>query len=170
MNLFILRHGQTDYNLLGKFQGQVNTTLNETGIKQAYETKELLKNINFDVIICSPLQRAIKTANIVTNDAPFIIDNRIIERSFGSLEGQFGIEDFENYLDKYNIENYTSLCNRVYSFLDDITKKYSDMNNILITTHEGIAQIINTYFDKNYNIYNWKNFRLQTGNYKKYII
>ena len=53
---------------------------------------------------------------------------------------------------------------------DDITKKYSDMNNILITTHEGIAQIINIYFYKNYNIYNWKNFRLQTGNYKKYII
>lgn len=168
MNIYILRHGKTDYNVQGRFQGQIDIELNKTGIEQAYKTKRLLCNINFDLIISSPLKRAIQTANIVTDNKNLKIDNRIIERSFGTLEGKYGISDFEEKLDVYNIETFSSLCNRVYSFLNDLEKSYANFNNILIVTHEGIAQIIETYFNKNMNISNWKTFRLQTANFKKY--
>lgn len=170
MNIYILRHGQTNYNVEGKFQGQVDVELNETGIKQAYQTKQLLNNINFDVVISSPLKRAIKTAQIVTDKTDIKIDNRVIERSFGTLEGKLGIPDFEENLDLYKIEDYTSLCNRVYSFLNEIISSNSNASEILIVTHEGIAQIIETYFNKEMNISNWKSFRLNTGDYKKYVV
>ena len=167
MNIYILRHGQTNYNLEGKFQGQIDTILNENGIKQANETKEKLRHINFDIVICSPLKRAIQTAKIVTNK-DIITDNRIIERSFGKLEGEYSIPDYEEKLEIYQIETFEELCKRVYKFLEDTIKKYKNQNNILIVTHECIAQVIETYFNDEKNKENWKEYRLETGSYKKY--
>ena len=168
MNLYVLRHGQTDYNLQGRFQGQIDVELNDTGIKQAYKTKKLLNNINFDIIVSSPLKRAIQTANIVSGNKIIKIDNRIIERSFGTLEGKYSISNYEEKINLYKIETFSSLCDRVYSFLDELKDSYNNVNNVLIVTHEGIAQIIETYFNKNMNISNWKTFRLQTADFKKY--
>lgn len=170
MNIYILRHGQTNYNKDGKFQGQTDIPLNETGIKQAQEAKELLKDFNFDLVISSPLVRALKTAQIVTNNSEIKTDKRIIERSFGTLEGNYSVQDFEEKTQLYNIETYEKLCSRVYPFLDELIQNNKNMQNVLIVCHEGIAQIINTYFDNNYTINNWKNFRLQNATYKKYII
>lgn len=62
MKLYVLRHGQTDYNKEGRFQGQNNIELNEEGIKQVKETAKILRNINFDKVYVSPLKRAIDTA------------------------------------------------------------------------------------------------------------
>ena len=169
MKIYVLRHGETDYNAEGKFQGQVNTTLNENGLKQANEAKNKLKNVKFDNVISSPLIRAIKTAQIVTDREP-AIDNRIIERSFGKLEGKHGIPDYEEKIEEYNIETYEGLCKRVYEFLEDTIRKYIDKENILIATHECIAQIIETYFNKKQNKENWKEYRLKTGDYKAYEI
>lgn len=169
MNLYILRHGETDYNLEGKFQGRVNTALNETGIKQSYKTKEKLEKIKFDIVISSPLDRAVQTTKIVTNINP-IIDERIVERSFGTLEGEYSIPDYENKIKMYNIETYEQICERVYDFLNDILKKYKNTDNILIGTHSCVAQIIETYFNKNLNKTNWKEFKLKNAEYKKYQI
>lgn len=169
MNLYVLRHGETNYNLEGKFQGRVNTNLNETGIKQANKTQKQLKNINFDFIISSPLNRAIQTTRIVTNTEP-TIDERIIERSFGKLEGKPCIPDYENKIEIYNIETYEQLCKRVYNFLNDIIKKYKNKDNVLVGTHACVAQIIETYFNKKQNKINWKEFQLKNAEYKVYQI
>lgn len=169
MKIYILRHGQTNYNAEGRFQGQVNTDLNENGIKQANETKKVLENIKFDIVISSPLKRAMDTAKIVTEVEP-IIDNRIMERSFGKLEGEYGIPNYEEKIEEYNVETYESLCERVYSFLNDILTKYRDKQNILIGTHECIAQVIETYFNKKQNKENWKEFRINNAGYKVYEI
>lgn len=58
MKLLLTRHGQTDWNIALKIQGTTDIELNETGIKQAEETREKLKSENIDVIITSPLKRA----------------------------------------------------------------------------------------------------------------
>ena len=68
MKLYVLRHGETDYNKEGIFQGQNNIDLNEEGIKQAQITAKSLENIYFDKVYVSPLKRAIQTAKIVTNN------------------------------------------------------------------------------------------------------
>lgn len=169
MNLYVLRHGESDYNLQGKFQGQVNTLLNQTGINQANKTKKELKHIKFDIVISSPLSRAVETTKIVTNINP-IIDKRIIERSFGKLEGKSSICDFEEKIEEYNIETYEQLCERIYSFLDDLIEQCSDKKNVLVGTHACVAQIIETYFNKNKNKSNWKDCYLKNAEYKVYKI
>ena len=76
MKLYVMRHGQTDWNVAGKIQGSTDIELNETGIKQAEATKEKLLGENIDVIISSPLKRARKTAEIIASgrDIPLIFD------------------------------------------------------------------------------------------------
>ena len=89
MKLYIVRHGETDNNLNGIIQGIIDTPLNETGIKQAMELKEKLKDVKFDLVITSPLQRAKLTAEIINdNKAEIICDKQIIERNTGDFEGK----------------------------------------------------------------------------------
>lgn len=65
MEILLTRHGQTEWNLLKKVQGKADIELNEKGIKQAEETRDSLKNEKIDLILCSPLKRAIQTAEII---------------------------------------------------------------------------------------------------------
>ena len=64
MKIYIVRHGQVPHNALKMYSNE-NEDLNETGIKQAEELKMKIKNLNFDIIISSPLIRTIHTANII---------------------------------------------------------------------------------------------------------
>ena len=166
MNLFVLRHGQTDLNIQGRFQGRIDTDLNKTGIEQVEKSKEILKEIPFDLVFVSPLKRAIDTAKLVTN-CSLRIENRIIERSFGKLEGKLSVPDYEERADFYGVESKEEIKNRVFDFLNELTDKYSDKKNILIVTHEAVAQYINLFFNK---IKNVKDFRLPTGSFIKYKI
>ncbi len=68
MNLFVVRHGQTEWNVLKKMQGSADISLNDRGIEQAHLTKENLKDNNIDFIFCSPLIRAKQTAKIIAID------------------------------------------------------------------------------------------------------
>lgn len=168
MNIYVLRHGQTDYNVQGKFQGQVDIPINETGKKQAKQIAQELKNITFDVIFSSPLKRSIQTAKIVTN-SDIIIDNRLIERSFGKLEGEYSINNYEERLDEFQIESIEHLNKRVYEFINEIIEKYKYCNNILLTTHACVAEIINNYFN---HINNAKQIinTLENGKYRVYSV
>ena len=90
MKFYYIRHGQTDWNLAEKMQGgQTEKDLNEKGVKQAIETREKLKNIEYDILICSPMNRAIQTAQIINEgrNVPIIIDERLRERRLGEMEG-----------------------------------------------------------------------------------
>lgn len=166
MNIYVLRHGQTDYNIEGKFQGQIDIKMNENGEKQTDNVAIELNKIHFDIIFCSPLSRTIGTAKKIKNEN-IKIDKRIIERSFGTLEGKYGIPDFEENIEKYSIESIEKVKLRVNSFLNEILEEYKNQENILIVTHEGIAQVINLYFNKDKKL---KEFRLGTGEYIKYEI
>ena len=167
MNIYVVRHGETDYNLEGRFQGRKDIDLNENGINQVKLIKEEISQIDFDIVFVSPLKRAIHTLEIL-QQRRYIIDKRIIERSFGLLEGKKSIRDYEQNVEKYKIEPLNQVKNRVFNFLDKILKKYSKMNNILIITHEAVAQNINLYFNKETK--KIKDFRLGTGKYVKYIV
>lgn len=167
MKLYVVRHGQTDYNIQGRFQGRVDTELNVTGVEQIKNLKYVLGQIKFDTIFVSPLKRAINTAKILTNDQNFIIDQRLIERSFGDLEGKFSIPNYDSSDNLYGIESIDKLQKRVNSFLDELKVKNNNQENILIVTHEAVAQCINAYFNNTNNV---KDFRLPTGSYVLYQI
>ena len=169
MRLYILRHGQTDYNKEGIFQGQNDIELNEEGIRQAKTAAKSLKDIKFDKVYVSPLKRALQTAKIVT-DNELEVDNRIIERSFGKLEGKKTIPDYEKRIEEFGIETLEDLEKRVECFLSVVFQKYKGNENILVVTHGGVAQIINKLLDKNYNDNNFKDFRLKNANYIYYEV
>ena len=85
--IYIVRHGQTDWNKLGKIQGHTDIELNDLGEKQALSIKEKLKDVKFDKVFSSPLKRAFKTAQIIY-DGEIVSDNRLKERYNGELEGK----------------------------------------------------------------------------------
>ena len=162
--IYIVRHGQTDYNVEGRYGGRIDIPLNEEGIRQAYIVKELLKNIKFDLVFSSPLIRTCETASIIT-DSDIIKDNRLIERDNGDLEGKLKseIKEIINFNDpntKYNIENIIDFRKRIYNFFDDITKYKG--KNILVVTHAGVGIYARCYFegepvDNDYSEYKIKN-------------
>ncbi|MDD3795348.1 MAG: histidine phosphatase family protein [Lachnospiraceae bacterium] len=90
MKLYIIRHGETQWNKLGLLQGQTDISLNENGKKLAVETGGSLREVPFSGVISSPLGRALETARLVTGDRniSIVTDERIQEISFGSLEGR----------------------------------------------------------------------------------
>ena len=155
--IYLTRHGQTNWNVQKKVMGRFDEPLNERGREQASQTKELLANINFDLIICSPLLRAKETAQIINSkrNIKIIFDDRIIERDFGELEGletkDFDFDGFWNYYKNNTYdraENIQDFFSRIYEFLDDICAKYAD-KNILIVAHGGVSIPFNCYFKNN---------------------
>ena len=85
-----LRHGQTDWNLEGRFQGLSDIPLNDTGVSQAVQAASRLQNTRIDRVVSSPLIRALKTAAVVADRLalPVHVDSALHERSFGSFEGE----------------------------------------------------------------------------------
>ena len=100
MYIYIIRHGETEWNKKGLVQGKTDIPLNEIGIKQAERTSFLFNDQSFDALITSPLKRAITTGNILTKNATVsrkIIDDRIIEKCYGITEGWNGRKRYEVY-------------------------------------------------------------------------
>lgn len=85
-----LRHGETDWNLTDRIQGQIGfVPLNDAGQKQAAKAAEILKDYAFDLIVSSTLDRAAMTARIISaaSNRPVSYDVRLIERACGLIEG-----------------------------------------------------------------------------------
>ena len=156
MRLYIMRHGETDWNKEKRLQGQSDIELNEFGRSLAYKTKEGLKDVPFDLVITSPLKRARETALIVKGDReiPVIEDARIEEMCFGEYEGlyckgeKFNIpdEEFKRFFDapeSYRAsrggEDFSEFNERIEHFLDDIfrNKDYQD-STILVSVHGAV--------------------------------
>lgn len=155
MSLLITRHGQTDWNLKRKVQGKTDIELNQTGIEQAKDLSEKLANEPIDLIICSPLERARQTAEIINTNRniPIIYDNSISEIDYGEFEGMelanFNLRRFWNYHNntKYQkAENIKDFFKRVYEFIDRQAAEHP-RKNILLVAHGGISIAVNCYFN-----------------------
>ena len=87
--LYIVRHGETDWNKKRRVQGHSDIPLNEYGIHLAKETAEGLKDTRFDVAYTSPLKRARQTAQIILGERkiPLYEEERVKEMGFGEYEG-----------------------------------------------------------------------------------
>lgn len=107
MNIYILRHGETNGNKAGRIQGSTDIPLNEYGIELAKITRDGIEKegLQFDIIYASPLSRARKTAEIVrgTHTTEIVIDDRIIEMNFGKAEGML-IKDINEKPENQNLK------------------------------------------------------------------
>lgn len=154
MKIFLVRHGQTDWNIENRLQGCVDIPLNRNGIKQAQILAENIKELKIDRIISSPLSRALDTAKIINKkmQVPLDTSKGLLERSFGILEGIKGTDYdqklYWNYDKNYrykNVEPIQGFLNRIYEYLDKLIEENPD-SNVLIVTHNGVNIATNCYF------------------------
>jgi len=85
--IYLVRQGETDWNLFQKANGVTDTFLNQTGIAQAKLQAENLRNVNFDACFCSPQTRARQTCEIIYK-GPIVFDDRLVEINCGEFEGK----------------------------------------------------------------------------------
>ena len=142
MVLYFLRHGQSEANAAGQLGGRLDAPLTEQGVAQAEAAVESVKQLNPDIIYCSPLKRARKTAEIVAGKAGFsdrlYVDDRLIERGVGVLEGQ---DDKGGKLlvsttpdDVEGAESIADMRARTQDFLDEVNTKHPD-DVVLVVGH-----------------------------------
>jgi len=147
--LCLVRHGQTDWNLEGRYQGQSDVPLNDKGLAQARSLAEQLKDQSFAAIYSSDLRRARQTAEPIANllGINIQLEARLREINQGQWEGVL-VEDIkaryakiwsQRTEDPANVrppggETVREVATRVYTALDEITSRHSD-ENILIVSH-----------------------------------
>lgn len=152
VKIYLLRHGETDWHKTGRLQGHTDIALNEEGINQIKAIGDLIleKDIHIDVIISSPLLRAMRSAEIVAKKIGYdnryiIVEPNFIERSFGRAEG-LTKEERENILhdgQDLGMESVENLCERAKTA---ILKQVSINKNktLLIVAHGSILKAILT--------------------------
>ena len=98
MKLYVIRHGQTNWNLKGIIQGQKDIELNDKGINEARKAKDEFNSLKIDLIMCSPLKRAKETAKILNTDKNIniVYKSELIERGLGDFEGESCITEEDN--------------------------------------------------------------------------
>lgn len=152
MKIYIVRHGEVPHNVLKQYNNE-NEDLNENGIRQANELKEKIRNINYDIIISSPLLRAKHTAQIINvNNKEILINDKLKERDPGNLSGNpltvTNRDEYWNYnttITYGTSENIRDFFMRVHNFLDDLKKE--DYESVLIVAHSGVSKAFNGYFE-----------------------
>jgi broad specificity phosphatase PhoE len=149
--IYLVRHGQTDWNLFRKFNGVTDTLLNQTGIAQAKLQAENLRSVSFDACFCSPKTRARQTCEIIYR-GPIVFDNRLVEINAGEFEGadQTDVETMKLLWKAVMIgdkgtESFKDFMKRGCDYCDMIMEEYKG-ENVLVVTHGVIARLINYYF------------------------
>ncbi len=109
MNIYLIRHGETNWNKQLKIQGRIDNPLNETGKAQAEELATRFLDIKPNAIFHTSLKRAHETYQILDNilnfDLKASINDAFIERDFGSLEGQ-AVDEYYKTEDFSKVDGY----------------------------------------------------------------
>jgi broad specificity phosphatase PhoE len=149
MKIYLIRHGQTDWNLEGRFQGREDIALNENGIQQAEVCGQAIKGESIKAVISSPLIRARKTAEIIAQSVSVdqvIIEDEITERDFSKVSGMTPMERETFYAsgEKDDKEPWEDLCNRMMSSLKKYAQLFSDHNIIMVSHGASINSVLST--------------------------
>ncbi|MBQ9608639.1 MAG: histidine phosphatase family protein [Lachnospiraceae bacterium] len=165
MEIYIVRHGETDWNKLKRLQGSVDIELNEYGRELARKTGEALMDTPIDIIYSSPLKRAYETAELIRNnrDIDIITDDRIREISFGHFEGMNFSElikderlSFKHFFKKPDLyvptddaESFEHLIERAGNFMQEVIEPLEDTyERVMIVAHGAINKGIMSYIKK----------------------
>ena len=143
MKITLVRHGETEENYNNRIQGRSNHLLNDTGRRQCMRVKEKIKDRHYDICYMSPLIRCVETAMILIGDrVKTVVDERLIERNMGSLEGK-DFKEYSHYIYwdydlnscENEVEGLQDIFKRCQEFLDDIQKNHENDGSILVVTH-----------------------------------
>ncbi len=163
--IYLFRHGGTNYNQKKIFTGWKDSKLSPIGIKHAKAISKKLKNKRIDVAFRTRLSRSRDTLKEVLKYHPecraIIQDDRMIERSYGKLQGmshkkfieRYGKEKFDIYHRSYDVappggESVKMVEKRVLSFIKDLLKFIKrEKVNVAISAHGNSMRPFRRYFE-----------------------
>ncbi len=156
MRLWLVRHGETEANVAGLYSGHAPTPLTERGIAQAQTLGTLLRNVPVDNVLCSELERARHTTQLILGDREIPVRNmpELNEMFFGDWEMRhhrdLAREDAENYAvwcndwqnaTPTNGEGFQAFSLRVERFIAQLDD-YKMCQNLLVVSHQGVLSVL----------------------------
>ncbi len=156
LNIYLARHGETPFNANGnRYCGKTDVELNEKGISQAGNLHNLIRNIRFEAVYCSPLKRAYKTAVTAAPDQQILVDERLTELDFGRWEGKTRSEFIaeapdlwhnwntapENHPAGGTGETASGLIQRLSSFMEELHTHHPE-GNVLVVAHNAVNRFL----------------------------
>jgi len=157
MRLIIVRHGESAWNALGRYQGQHDAPLSSLGMRQADALAERLRREPIDRIFTSPLQRAAKTAAAIARYHPNVPLEQLpalMEINHGDWEGLLtevvrdrfgdGLREWHEHPTRAqmpNGESFSNILKRVLDCKEDLSQRFAE-RNILISTHDVVVKIL----------------------------
>ena len=154
--IIVIRHGETEWNVEGRYQGQADPPMNQHGKEQARLLAHQLKQLNIDLLYSSPLKRAEQTARIIceVSKVPLIFESRLMEINQGDWQTRLRSEIEELYpvvFSKWetepwsvtppNGEHLSQVQARVYDAITDIIEYHPDQKVGIVTHRIPIALI-----------------------------
>lgn len=154
--LVLIRHGETDWNVEGRYQGQANPPLNKIGFDQAYQLVGQLKNVGLDIVYASTLLRAAQTARIIAEklELTLYFEPRLMEIHQGEWQTRLRSEIqtlFPDIFERWESqpwqvtppggEHLKQVQQRVYTALDDILAAHSQETIGIVSHRIPIALI-----------------------------
>lgn len=162
LNLYIVRHGETEFNVEKRMQGRLDSPLTQRGIDNAISLSKQLKDVKFEKIYASPSPRAYKTAELIKGerDTQIQIDNELREMNLAGWEGKSKEELEQLYPEENDIfwnkpqlfkpvdgESFQQVQDRVVEAINKLISE-NDEGNILIITHSVVIKTIITFYMK----------------------
>lgn len=156
MRLWLVRHGETEANVAGLYSGHAPTPLTGRGIAQAQTLGTLLRNVPVDNVLCSELERARHTTQLILGDREVPVRNmpELNEMFFGDWEMRhhrdLAREDAENYAvwcndwqnaTPTNGEGFQAFSQRVERFIAQLAD-YKTCQNLLVVSHQGVLSVL----------------------------
>ena len=167
LKLYIVRHGETEWNVIKRFQGQLNTPLTEKGMEKLKETGKNLENVLFEEVYTSELERTVNSAEIILNENRGYKNKKMELKKLAELnEVYFGVwqglkyeevflkypEEANNYF--YNVKNYKAENVKAENLKDTLARFLRGINkildshksgNILVVTHGTVFEMFINY-------------------------
>ena len=151
MIIYLVRHGQTEYNKLKRIQGTQDHPLTQDGIEDAKRCAKALKDKRVHGLFSSPLLRALNTAEVIGEEIglPVKIDDRLKERFFGKIEGEsydsiaLGYDfwdELDTYYPDHGIESRESMDERALSFFRDLEQE--GLESVVVVSHGAFIRSI----------------------------
>lgn len=147
MLLYLVRHGETDWNKQHRIQGRTDIPLNDTGRHQARETAALLARRHWDAVIASPLSRAFETASIIAAELglaePTLLP-AVVERNYGEAEGmdyRTLDEQFPEGTPVPGRETHEEVADRALPALLEIARQHPDQA-VIVVAHGGVIRSV----------------------------
>jgi len=150
-HLYLARHGQTQWNQIHRFQGQLDSDLTETGKQQSANIAHQLIDKNIDFIVSSTLGRAVHTASICQSrlNAPIMDSDELIERHLGHWQGLYvnDVKTDRHYnelfhqfttLEPESGESAISCATRIYQTLESLAQSHVNKNLLVISHGEAL--------------------------------